>query len=354
MDMTWKVISQDVIVMQLAMFCTVGILVEMGFEPAEVKELDEMLDASFLDLFQYQSLSISSGTFEQIFTGLLFAGLSPRDLRKLQCHPTFQAIRDRNHQLAFVPNFERDNCKVPITSHQLADIFQISSGRVRSLVSTAPKRDFDHPTPAGHPIALKSAEEERLIWEIVCDAHHGKIMTKSQLLGCVYKLFNKRLTFGWVDEFLVRQAHAIISSAISPQENSRREVPRDFPDEYITLIKTHLVSMDPGLVYNIDETGCSDWAERKGIIPTSMAKNRIHFAVSRKIPHQTMLIYVSTSGEALCPLIVTMNPVTLGIFQRGVQEGVDAKIRVNSSSYVNADIFYDYSRDVFIYHIDNC
>jgi hypothetical protein len=112
-------------------------------------------------------------------------------------------------------------------------------------------------------------------------------MTKSQLLGRVSKLFNRRLTFGWVDGFLARQAHAITSSTISPQEDPRMEVPRDFLDEYITLIKTRVVNMDPGLFYRVHETGCSDWEERtpfEGVIPMSMANNRIHFPVSRKIP----------------------------------------------------------------------
>jgi hypothetical protein len=115
--------------------------------------------------------------------------------------------------------------------------------------------------------------------------------------------------------------------------------------------------MDPGLVYNIDETGCSDWEERKpfeGMIPKSMAKNQIHFPVSMKIPHQTMLICASGSEDALCPLIVTTNPVTLGIFKCAVQEGFDLKIRLNSNWYVNADIFDKYTRDVFIPHVENC
>jgi hypothetical protein len=66
-----------------------------------------------------------------------------------------------------------------------------------------------------------------------------------------------------------------------------------------------------------------------------------------------MLVCVNASGEALCPLIVTTNSATLGVFQGGVQEGVDLKIRVNSSSYVNADIFRDYIRDYFIPHVEN-
>jgi hypothetical protein len=155
---------------------------------------------------------------------------------------------------------------------------------------------------------------------------------------------------------LGRQAHAITLSTISPQEDPRMKVPRGFRDEYITLIKTRVVSMDPGLFYNLDETDCSDCEERKlfeGSIPKSMAKNRIHFPVSKKIPHQTVLVCVSPSREAFCPLLVITNPITRGIFQGGVQEALDIEIRLNSSSYANADIFCDYIRDVFIPHVEN-
>jgi hypothetical protein len=98
--------------------------------------------------------------FEQIDAGLLLAGLTPRDLRRLQCDSTFQGIRDRNRQLVFITNSARDHCKVRITSPQLADIFRISSGRVRSLWSTAAKRDFDHPTRAGGPIASNQLKKK--------------------------------------------------------------------------------------------------------------------------------------------------------------------------------------------------
>jgi hypothetical protein len=85
-----------------------------------------------------------------------------------------------------------------------------------------------------------------------------------------------------------------------------------------------------------------------------MAKDRVHFSVSRKILHQTMFVCVNASGATLCPLIVTTNSVILEIFQGGGQDEIDVKIRVSSSSYVNADIFSDYMRDVSIPHVENC
>jgi hypothetical protein len=111
-----------------------------------------------------------------------------------------------------------------------------------------------------------------------------------------------------------------------------------------------------GFVYNIDETGCSDWEERKpfrGIIPASMDRNRIHFPVNRRIKHQIMLVCINAAGEALCPLIVTSDPATMGVFRDDIEEDVDLKVHVGHSAYVDAEIFQSYIRDVLIPTIED-
>jgi hypothetical protein len=63
-------------------------------------------------------------------SGPPFAGLSPRDLRKLQTDFTFQGIRDRNRnrQLAFVRNFARDECQVRFSWPTSSTFYQAASG----------------------------------------------------------------------------------------------------------------------------------------------------------------------------------------------------------------------------------
>jgi hypothetical protein len=135
----------------------------------------------------------------------------------------------------------------------LADIFQISPGSVLSLLLTTAGRGFDHPTPIGRPTPLTPAREQSLIWEIVCDAHEEEFITKAQLLDRVDKQYQKSLTFGWVDVFLARTADSITCSKIIPQKDPRMQVPRDFLDQYIVLIKTHVIGMDSGIVYKRDQ-----------------------------------------------------------------------------------------------------
>jgi hypothetical protein len=109
--------------------------------------------------------------------------------------------------------------------------------------------------------------------------------------------------------------------------------------------------MNPGLVYNIDANGCSDWEERRsyeGIILVELADGPIHFGVSRWVKHQTMLVCVNASGETPCPLTVTADRSTTRVFRDGMEEAVDLKVQVARSTYVDATIFRDYLRDALI------
>jgi hypothetical protein len=140
--------------------------------------------------------------------------------------------------------------------------------------------------------------------------------------------FGKVFTYQWVNGFLNRHTEAIAYATIRPQEDPRLQVPRAYLDHYIDLVKKHIVGVRSRLVYNLDETGCSDWEIGKsfeGIIPSSMPAGSIHFPVTRKVKHQTMLVAINAAGEALCPLIVTSDPITKRVFRDGIEEDVDLK-----------------------------
>jgi hypothetical protein len=65
-----------------------------------------------------------------------------------------------------------------------------------------------------------------------------------------------------------------------------------------------------------------------------------------------MLVCINAAGETLCPLIVTTDRSTLGVFRDGIEENVDLKVLVGQSAHVNAILFHDYLRDVLIPRIE--
>jgi hypothetical protein len=160
-------------------------------------------------------------------------------------------------------------------------------------------------------------------------------MKKGKLLDLAEWRYKKILTYGWAYCFLDRHTDALIYSMLHPQEDSRLQISRVFLDAYLELVKQHVIGVHPRLIYNIDEKGFSDWEERKslrGIVPAPMEGNQIHFPVTRKIKHQTMLVCINTGGETLCPLIVTSDPATKWVFRDSIEEDVDLKVHLGHST----------------------
>jgi hypothetical protein len=169
-------------------------------------------------------------------------------------------------------------------------------------------------------------------------------------------MFGKISTYGWVNRFLTRHRDQLEAGTVYRQEDPRLEIPRVFLNQYLDLVSEQIVGLKAHLVFNIDETGCSDWEERKefdAIIPTSLHAGRVHFAVTPKVKHQTMLVCVSADGDALCPLIATSDRSTLGVFRDGIEPNVHLRVRVGRSAYVDKVIFHDYIRDVLVPKIEN-
>jgi hypothetical protein len=90
-----------------------------------------------MQIYFLEGCPASAVPFDRLSPGLLIADFWPRHLRSVQFDSVFQAIADRNAQLAFLAHFVKDECKIVISSPQLTHLIQILVGRVRSLLSRA-------------------------------------------------------------------------------------------------------------------------------------------------------------------------------------------------------------------------
>jgi hypothetical protein len=59
--------------------------------------------------------------------------------------------------------------------------------------------------------------------------------------------------------FLDRQKSEVSGVTVAPQEKVRLEVPRCYLEEYSTLIKQIVPIVPTELLFNLDETGLSEW-----------------------------------------------------------------------------------------------
>jgi hypothetical protein len=113
-------------------------------------------------------------------------------------------------------------------------------------------------------------------------AEKGKFLTKGESLVEIERYNDKILNYGWVQTFLARHAAHITTRTIHLQEDARFHLPQQFLNDCLDLVCCHVTGMNSRLIYNIDETGCSDWEGRRnddGTVPMELADEPIDFIV---------------------------------------------------------------------------
>jgi hypothetical protein len=91
------------------------------------------------------------------------------------------------------------------------------------------------------------------------------------------------MSYQWMALFLKKHANLICRPVIRPQENVRLEVPHEYLDQNIRLIKEYGLLVPRELLFNIDEGGFSDWGERKPkcvLISIEARETTLHYPAS--------------------------------------------------------------------------
>jgi hypothetical protein len=157
-----------------------------------------------------------------------------------------------------------------------------------------------------------------------------------------------------VNSFVLRHSDEIFKTKSTPQEQQRLQVPRMLLERTVWNLKEDIQRYVCELVFNLDEVGISDWEDRKAktvIVPVTMSGQTIHHDISRTVTHISVIACVSTAKESLALYIITSQVLTSvqeRLKKEGVRFGKDFVLRSNPSPYINAEIFLDYIRTVFL------
>jgi hypothetical protein len=207
------------------------------------------------------------------------------------------------------------------------------------------------PKPPYRPAALNEDQTAAVVAFIDNGHRTRNYVTQRDVLSFIETNFQKCLSYQWMASFLKKHVNLIGRSVIRPQENVRLEVLHDHLDQYIRLIKELVPFVPTELLFNSDESGFSDWEERKPkclLIPTEARETILHYSASRKIRHQTLACCVTAAVDAYCPLLLSSNPATQTVFQHQIRDGIDVQMEISPSPYVNAEIFERYVDTVLI------
>jgi hypothetical protein len=106
-------------------------------------------------------------------------------------------------------------------------------------------------------------------------------------------------------------------------------------------------------VFNLDELVISDWEDlkkKKVLVGAAM----IQYEVSRNVKHISVIACMSAAGESLLPSVVTSQNSPAGqkhLKKQAVRFGTDSTVQFNQMPYINAGIFFDDIRSIFLPYI---
>jgi hypothetical protein len=157
------------------------------------------------------------------------------------------------------------------------------------------------------PLALDPDQEAGILRFVRERFGSQNCATQRDVLNYVEERFNKTLTYGWMKRFLDQYKIEVSGLTAAPQEKLRLQVPRCYLEEYLVLIKKSVPIVPTELLFNLDETGLSEWESRRStpvLVPTQEQESRLYYPVDRSVRHHTLLCCVTASGDSYCPMLI--------------------------------------------------
>lgn len=280
---------------------------------------------------------------------LAMTNINGQDARAAMRNPVWDEIDSRSGQVCELATLVTAETANTFSTKNLADIFDLTPSHVRKILSKGPPKPDSH---VGRPFTLSRQEENALLLEIEQKAASQGYITQSEIIKWVREKYGKYLTYGWISNFLTRRSGQVIELTVGSQEELRLQVPRIYLQRYLRLIPRVVVGKSLELIFNLEETGISDWEDRRSkkiVAPATLQGRDLHVAVSRKIKHETLLCTVSAAGDAYNPLLISSDEKIGQLFEKlPIRENVDLSVLFKRPAYVNADIFQWYIFNKFM------
>jgi hypothetical protein len=170
------------------------------------------------------------------------------------------------------------------------------------------------------------------------------------VLNYVEEQINKILTYGWMKRFLDRHKSEVSCITVAPQEKVGLEVPRCYLEEYLTLIKKIVLTVPTELLFNLGQTGLSEWENGRSklvLVLTQEHESTLHYPLDRFVEHHTLLCCVTASGDSYCPILIAPTASARKLLDTGVKDRIDLSIEVRQPPYATAQLFHPYVTEVF-------
>jgi transposase len=136
----------------------------------------------------------------------------------------------------FLFDFAASNCGFGLSNQVLAKVFGITPRHVSKVRSKARKLQ----KPPHQPLKLSEEQEASVLQFVHNGFLSGNSVIQREILNFVKEHFRQTVTYGCLGSFLERWEAEIGWTVIRPQEQFRLQIPREYLNHHISLIKTYV------------------------------------------------------------------------------------------------------------------
>jgi hypothetical protein len=119
-------------------------------------------------------------------------------------------------------------------------------------------------------------------------------------------------------KILARHVDHVSRAVVSPQTTQCLEIPRIVLDNRLFLIKEYTLLVTIELIFNISESGCSDWEDRKPnpvLVSNGVKNSTLHDLGNRRIRDKTLICCISVADGTYYPLLISCNERVRQVFE---------------------------------------
>jgi hypothetical protein len=269
----------------------------------------------------------------------------------LSADPDFTALRTSREQSIFCCQLFREsgNFEPPISFTVIGSLLSLNSKTVWGHWKHFEKYGMCD-GPSGRPSVLTPAQMEILIQEITQGYHSQLPLSLSEITHFIKTYFEIDIIPDTLRHILRREEKIKAVEGV-PMEETRVFADHDEIVRYLTELAELIIDVPAYFVFNMDEMGHQDWADRQVsvvYVPSEEPNDQIPIPIDRGGKRLTLVATIAADGSALKPMIIVERHTCdsdLRLF--GIDES-KCLIVFQKSGFITKALFDDWFGQIFL------
>lgn len=262
-------------------------------------------------------------------------------------------LREQVHQLYQLANSKYNSQDYRLSYTETGLFFGVSKQRIHQIIEKQKKiLSGKSPKSTGRQSLLTDIQKNSII-QWVREQHENKEPpTVEDLTDYVRDVLKIDCSTTWSTKWIQSKDSGLFVIDAKPLEKERAEVTVDQLKEYEKKLKEEIKSVDPGFIFNLDETGLDDrqYGKKKVV---STENTPTCYRICRSAGHITVIPTVFADGTVATPMIViSRKSIDNELLKYGFPNGNAGYVVSSQKGYITKELFESYFEDIIVPHIE--